>query len=303
MAKRTVLAALALVLLAGPAAMTQAKEPGLVTFDRGLTESVMTMRVRGDLTFGPDGLVKEHHIATKLGPEVAVYVDRAIGKLKFRPYLQDGVPVNAKTYFQMTLAARPNGADSYELGVDGLHFNDKAFRTWQEELERTKNPGKCIENCIVSQPPAPRYGGVQVNGGVIVHLYLNPDGTVADAVVAQSALYSVRGMDRVIDGVRKQFEKIALNYARQVRFAPGSGSPLVGDNHFVGALPFDFALENAKTDNEGVWRLEQRSHRNVASWLANAPDRWIGISETAGGGFLAMKDSKYKLVADPASAP
>lgn len=301
--KRSILATLLLAALACPAAMTQAKEPGLVTFDRGLTESVMTMRVRGDLTFGPDGVVKEHHIATKLGPGVAEFVDRTIGKLKFHPYLQDGVPVNAKTYFQMTLAARPNGADSYELNVDGLHFNDQAFKTWQEELERIKNPGKCIENCIVSQPPPPRYGGVQVNGGVIVHLYLNPDGTVADAVVAQSALYSVRGMDRIIDNVRKQFEKIALNYAKQVRFAPGSGSPLVGDNHFVGALPFAFALENAKTDNEGIWRLEQRSHRNVASWLASDPDRWIGISDTAGSGFVAMKDSPYKLVSEETHTP
>ena len=248
-------------------------------------------------------VVKEHHIATKLDPKVAEYVDRTVDKLKFHPYLQDGVPVNAKTYFQMTLAARANGADSFELSVDALHFNDKAFKTWQEELEKLKNPGKCVENCMVSQPPPPHYAGAQVNGGVIVHLYLNPDGTVADAVVGQSALYSVRGMDRLIDNVRKQFEKIALNYARKVRFAPGSGSPLVGDNHFVGALPFDFAMEDTKIDNEGIWRLEQRSHRHVASWLANDPDRWIGISDTTGGGFVAMKGSPYKLVSDTSKAP
>ena len=71
MTKRSMMAAVALALLACPAVMTQAKEPEWVTNSHGLTESVMTMRVRGDLTFGPDGVVKEHHIATKLDPKVA----------------------------------------------------------------------------------------------------------------------------------------------------------------------------------------------------------------------------------------
>src|SRR5580765_6358854 len=99
MMERSMLAAaVALAALACPALVTQAKEQQLVTNDRGLTESVMTMRVTGDLVFGTDGVVKEHHVATKLDPKTAEYVDRTIDKMKFRPYLQDGVPVNAKTF-------------------------------------------------------------------------------------------------------------------------------------------------------------------------------------------------------------
>ncbi len=300
MIRQPMAAALAL-LLAGPITMVQAKEPpALVTSDHGLTESVMTMRVRGDLTFGPDGVVREHHVATKLDPAVAAFVDKAIDGWKFKPYLQDGIPVNARTYFQMTLAARDQGADKYEISVDHASFtDDETYGGHKAAL----NKSKCVIDCIVSQPAAPAYMG-QVNGGVIVHLYLNPDGTVADAVIGQSALYSVRGRDKVLDDARKVFEKIALRYARGVRFAPGSGSPLVGDNHFVGALPFVFQMdERHDSDNLGRWRLEQRGKRTIAPWLIHDPARWVGVSDTSGSGFIAMKDSPYKLVSDQAHTP
>ncbi|PNS08562.1 hypothetical protein [Solilutibacter silvestris] len=309
MTKRTILAvAVALAALTCPAAVTQAKEPpALVTSDRGLTESVLTMRVRGDLTFGPDGVVKEHHITTKLDPKVAEYIDKTIGKLKFKPYLQDGVPVNAKTYFQITLAAHPKDG-GYAISVDNSQFNDTEYLPSKELRKQVKSSRKCVVDCIVYAPDPPVYPmglwAAGVSGGVMVHLYLNPDGTVADAVVAQSALYNIRGNDGLLDYARKLMEDQSLEYARHIRAAPGSGSPLVGDDHLVATLPFDFNPNGrSKTDNEGKWRLEQRGKRNVASWLANDPDRWVGVSDTSGGGFMAMKDSPYKLVPNDAHTP
>jgi len=300
--------ALALALLVCPAMRTQAKEPELVTNSRGLTETVMTMRVRGDLIFGPDGMVKEHHIETKLDPKMIEYVDKIVEKWRFMPVTQDGKPVNAKSYFQVTLAARTHGADSYELSMDNARFSDKAFLTQQELDGQGKDAQKCGTDCIASEPMMrPRYpvGLMQagVCGAVMLHLYLNPDGTVADAIVAQSALYNVRGGDKTLDDARKLLEKDVLRYARQLRMAPGSGSALVGDNHRVGALPVEFRMEDVKIDNEGVWRLEQRGRRNIASWLASDPDRWIGVSDTVGSGFLSMEDNKYKLVAGNDKAP
>lgn len=306
MTKRSMMAGLVLALLTGSAAMTQAKEPQLVTNDRGLTETVMTMRVRGDLTFGIDGLVKEHHVATKLDPEMAAYVDKTIAGWKFKPYLQDGVPVNAKTYFQMTMAARPSGGDGYALSVDNARFSDEpGFGASEYKAEKR---GKCVVNCIASAPLPPNYPPglwkAGVSAEVMVHLYLNPDGTVADAVVAQSALYNIRGNDKVLDDARKLLEDESLAYAKRIRAAPGSGSPLVGDSHQVAALPFVFNPSGrAKLGNEGKWRLEQRGKRNVASWLVKDPDRWVGVSDSDGGGFTAMKGSPYKLVSEEARTP
>ena len=306
MIKRTMMAGLALVLLAGPA-MTQAKEPELVTDSRGLTESVMTMRVRGDLTFGTDGVVKEHHIATQLDPKVAENVGKVISNWKFRPYLQDGVPVNAKTYFQLTLAARSN-ATGYDISVDNRRFSDRPYLS-EDELRKQENArSKCVMDCIVSQPRLPAYpvglAMANVSGAVMVHLYLNPDGTVADAVIAQSALYSIRGRDKLLDDARKLLERDVLRFARGLKMAPASGSPLVGDNHLVGALPINFnAHEGVRTDNDGKWRLEQRGMRNIAPWFVNDPDRWIGVSDAAGSGFVAMKNDQVKLVDDDAKAP
>ncbi|MBW8823432.1 MAG: hypothetical protein JF567_04220 [Xanthomonadales bacterium] len=307
MIKRSMMTGLALALLASPLAMTRAEELKLVTNSHGLTETVMTMRIRGDLTFGPDGMVKEHHIATRLDPDVAKNVGKIIANWKFQPYLQDGVAVNAKTYFQLTLAARPN-TTGYDISVDNRRFSDQRYLSEDELGKQESDHSKCVMNCIVSQPRLPGYpmglSMANVSGAVMVHLYLNPDGSVADAVIAQSALYNIRGRDKLLDDARKLLERDVLRFARGLKMAPASGSPLVGDNHLVGALPIIFnAREGVRIDNDGKWRLEQRGARNIAPWFVNDPDRWIGVSDAAGRGFVAMKSDQVKLVASDAKAP
>lgn len=300
--KSGIAAAFALALMVG-STMTQAKEPELVRNSKGLTDTVLTMRVRGDLTFGPDGVIKEHHLSTtKLDPVVAAFIDESIGRWKFKPVDKDGAPVNGKTYFQMTVIARPRGDNNYALSVDNARFSDDPTLGMSEYKQKGK--GKCVTNCILSRPPMPSYPvGIGVSAGVMVHLYLNPDGTVADARVAQSALYGVRDDDEALNDARKQFEKVALAYVKHIRFAPGSGSALRGDEHRAAALPFIFQMQGTVTSNLGEWRLEQRSQRNFAPWLASNPDRWIGASDTDGGGFVAMEESKYKLTSGSDRAP
>ncbi len=317
MAKRSMAAAFALVLLAGSAAMAQPKEKEeLVSDSRGLTETVMTMRVPGWLVFGPDGKVKKFGWKPVEGQKgsaemsaIDTYIKNTIHNWRFRPYLQDGVAVDARTYFQMTLAARTKDPEKYEISVDNVSFTDgvTGVISKDEQKKSGKDATECVVNCMLSQPRWPlqyprELERAGVSGAVIVHLYLNPDGTVADARVAQSALYNVRGDDGDLDKSRKFLEEEALRYARQVRMAPGSGSHLVGDNHLVGALPFIFQMKGDKLDNLGAWRIEQRSKRSVAPWLVHGPDRWIGVSDISGNGFVSMEESRYKLVSD-ATAP
>lgn len=299
MIKRSVAAAM-LAASAGFPLMTQAGGPAVVPEDHGLTETVMTMRVRGDLTFGTDGVVREHHVATRLDPRLAAYVDQTIDRWKFQPVQAGGRPANGKTYFQMTLNARPQEGGSYEISVETRDFSDDPSLGIAEFND--KNSGKCTKDCLVSRPPPPAYppGMRPVSARVMVHLYLNPDGSVADAVVAQSALYGMQNDDRTL---RRQLERITLGYARHVRFGAGSGSELRGDTHRVVAGALLFQVAGAYTGNLGVWRLEQRSRPNIASWLVNDPDRWIGTSAAEGSGFFAMEGSKYKLVPEPPRAP
>lgn len=304
MNKRSMGAVLALVLLAGMAASVHAREADVLSDSHGPTETVLTMRARGDLTFGPDGAVKEYRIATTLDPKTAEYVGRAIGKLKFHPYLRDGVPVNVKTYFQVTLAARPNGADSYELSIDHLIFDDKAFPSRKELAQESEGAKTCVTNCIRWQPRLPYLPKEMmvsgVSGQVMVHLYLNPDGTIADAAIAQSALYGANGRDGRVAHALRLFETDVLRFARDLKAAPGSGSQLAGDAHLVASLPVIFGGD---FDNEGAWRLEHRTARNIASWLVHDPDRWIGVSDTSGSGLVAMKDSPYKLISEETHTP
>lgn len=311
MKKRSMIVGLVLAALSCSVVKTQAKEPELVTNSHGLTETVSTMRVLGSLTYGPDGKVTNFKWNSVGDPAIDAFVKKAIEGWKFQPYLQDGVAVTVSPYFQITLAARSKGNDSFEISVDNLFFyGPPSLQQVQKRAITLGSDGKpkCVENCFISMPrKKPDYPAslakAGVSGAVMVHLYLNPDGTVANAMVAQSALYNVRGDDKMMDDALKTMEEEALDYARKVRAAPGSGSPLVGDQHYVGALPFIFQMEGTKSDNLGTWRLEQRSSRSVAPWLVHSPKRWIGVSDTAGNGFMAMKDSPYRLAQDKATTP
>lgn len=309
--KRYLAAALALLTMFCPVAMTQAKEQGEAGNSQGLTETVSTMRVIGELTFGPDGKVTKFNWREVNDPAVDAYIKKTIMGWKFQPYLRDGIPVSATIYFQMTLAAHAKGDDRFEISVDNTFFyGPPSLNDLQRRAVTLGSDGKpkCVENCLISMPRKkpdypPGLAKAGVSGAVMVHLYLNPDGTVADAMVAQSALYNVRGDDRVLDEALKTLEQESLDYARKLRAAPGSGSPLAGDSHLVAAIPFIFRMEGQKTDNLGVWRLEQRGKRSVAPWLVHDPKRWIGVSDTAGNGFMAMKDSPYKLVPEETHTP
>ncbi|MGG6463218.1 hypothetical protein [Solilutibacter silvestris] len=310
--KRGIFAAFVLAVMACPVMKVQAEDRNNTTVVQASAETVMTMRVRGEIMIGSDGLVKSHRIETQVDPKIAEFVDKTIAGWKFQPFVKDGVPIVLRGKFQMTLGARAKDADNYVISVDNARFNEISTSSMQDVMQRAADLGKDgklkCENtgCLVSQPRSPVYPTALVqagvSGSVMTHLYVNPNGTVADAVVAQSTLYNVRGDGKTLDDARKQLEEVALKFVRGVKFSPGSGAKLGDDDHFAIAFPIEFHIQGAMLNNEGVWRLEQRSRRNVASWLVRNPDRWIGVSDVAGSVVMPMIDSKIKLVSDKGSA-
>ena len=53
-----------------------------------------------------------------------------------------------------------------------------------------------------------------VSGAVLLHLRLNPDGTVADVVASQSSLFDIKGSSSILDKARGLLEKESIRAAR-----------------------------------------------------------------------------------------
>jgi len=68
-------------------------------------ESVLTMRVDGELTIGTEGQVLSYKIRSKLDPTLQAMLDKSIPRWHLAPVRQGGKPVNAKTPMRITLAA------------------------------------------------------------------------------------------------------------------------------------------------------------------------------------------------------
>lgn len=263
----------------------------------GEAESVMTMRVQGEIGFDTSGKVVHHQITTPIDAPIRAIVETVVEKWRFHPYLKDGVAVNVKTPFELTLVGRAQADGNYAITAETARFGVSRYDCKDENSDSCKQA-----NPIVHTPRKPAYppalARAGVGGQVMVYLYINPDGTIADAKVAQTALFGVKGNPQELEKARRSLEVECLAYAKRIQVTPGSGDLVGGgDTHRVAGLPFRFNANGAFNDNLGEWRLEARGRKRVADWMKdfeNVP----GASDAAGGGLLSMR-SEYRLMTPP----
>lgn len=281
-------------------------------------ESVLTMRVDGELTIGPDGQVVEYKVRTPLEPRLQEMLAKAIPSWRLKPVLQNGKPVGARTPMRITLAAT-QAAEGYQVRIDNVVFAPltaadreaaraaaAAARARGEVLVTAGEQPLSVPDIrrVKTNPPVyPR--GLASNGMegmVLMVLRLQPDGRVADAVASQSTLFNVKGRPEVLDKARAMLERVSLAAARSWTFDvdaadPGSLTPRA----LSLSIAVDFAMaETPKEQREavGVWRWEFRGPQQFAPWLRKVvEEQVVGVSDLAGGEFLAGS-SPFRL-ADP----
>ena len=96
-------------------------------------ESVLTLRVDGDLTIGPGGKVLAYQTRTTLEPQIEVLVSKTVNGWRFHPVTVDGVPVVAKSPMRITLAAtEANGG--YAVRVDNVTFRPNTREDYEAAL-------------------------------------------------------------------------------------------------------------------------------------------------------------------------
>lgn len=279
-----------LLLASHPAAAGEQAPP-----DGAAAESVMTMRVDGDLVVGTEGRVVDYEITTELPDELRGILDKAVRGWTFQPMTVAGQPVQARNRMRVTLAAREVGA-GYALSVDNVTFQPAT----KPGVARANAAGPVADDTrdviiSASHMEPPRYPRglmrARVEGAVLVYLRVAPDGSVQDAVVVQSSLLNVRGYPKVLEQARKQFENSALAAARRWRFdvdvRPGAS---VTPAALTVTVPVWYAMRDSDAhEASGKWRVEVRGARHQVPWLAGARDaQRIGISDVGPGDLLAL---------------
>ena len=100
------------------------------------SESVLSMRVDGELLITQNGRVGEYKVTTDgLPEEVTSLIDQSIATWRFEPVMDaKGAPVVARTYMRMTLVARELEGKRYAMGLENVRFHDGTKRNESAEV-------------------------------------------------------------------------------------------------------------------------------------------------------------------------
>ena len=293
------------VLLGGLLAIASMQAAPAVAVTPVAGESVLTMRVDGELTIGTEGQVVAYNIRSKLDPALQALLDKTIPRWHLAPVRQGGKSVNAKTPMRITLAATqiPQG---YEVRLDNVVFtpiSKEDYAAREAAARAIREGGEAIT--VGDAPPAqpvlldskrmlspPRYPtGLMragVSGAVLLHLRLNPDGTVADVVASQSSLFDIKGSSSILDKARGLLEKESIRAARSWTWQVHAAHPelLTADDLTV-RVPIEFRLDAPSKDGGeavAMWRQEFRGPNLPVPWLVGkAGQQLVGVSDLTGG--------------------
>ena len=293
------------VLLGGLLAIASMQAAPAVAVTPVVGESVLTMRVNGELTIGTEGQVLSYKIRSKLDPALQVMLDKSIPRWQLTPVRQGGKPVNAKTPMRITLAATqiPQG---YEVRIDNVVFTPISKEDYEAKIAAARAIREGGEAITVGDAPPsqpvvfdskrmlspPRYPvGLMragVSGAVLLHLRLNPDGTVADVVASQSSLFDIKGASGILDKARGLLEKESIRAARSWSWHVDAAHPelLTADDLTV-CVPVEFRMDSPGKqgdDNTAVWRQEFRGPNLPVPWLLGKPgEQVVGVSDLNNG--------------------
>jgi Gram-negative bacterial tonB protein. len=273
-------------------------------------ENVMTLRVDGDLSIDPAGRVVDYRIRTKLDPQLAKLVAKAVPAWQFQPVLVNGKGIPAKSSMRITLAAT-EVKGGYEVRVDNIVFRPDTLEEYeasraavQAELER-----QAADPAAVASAEKPRqFVGITsrklfppsypsslmksgVEGVVLLILRLNPDGSVADVFASQSSLLNVKGKPELLDRARTMLEKNAAATAAKWTFdVQAKNMAALTSSDLTVSVPVEYVLTSGTTRGaslDGKWRHEFRGPNFPVPWLLAGEDQMIGVSDLDSGQVMA----------------
>ena len=280
-------------------------------------ENVLTLRVDGDLSIDAAGHVIDFRIRTKLDPQIAKLVAKAVPAWQFEPVLVNGKGIPAKSSMRITLAAT-EVKGGYEVRVDNIVFRPETLEEYeasraaiQAESERQAADPAGAANAEKSRqfvgitsrkltPPSYPSGLMKagVEGVVLLILRLKPDGSVADVFASQSSLLNVKGKPELLERARTMLEKNAAATAAKWTFGvEAKNMAALSASDLTVRVPVEYVLSPPGARNEtldGKWRHEFRGPNFPVPWLLAGDDQVIGVSDLDSGQVMAG-NSTFRL--------
>lgn len=294
---------LSAVLVASAAGTALAAKPGAPS----RLESVLTMRVDGELVISPEGKVDEVSLESQIDPAIKSLLEARVRQWSFRPVVIDGQARRARSALRITLAAtRREGEDGYLVRVDNAIFPDA-----DDDKPKAKDNRGVVADMptarvtVVSMAP-PNYPMSMmmhgVSGKVLLGLRIGADGRVEAVEPIQSMLFNVRGRDRNLEAAIKEFERTAVGKAKSWRFqvAAKDGAPSVRD--LTHTVPVVFLMQGHTDQPKEIWQTVVRTPKQDLSWLpkregVNTP----GVSDVGSGESMPVA-SRLELAQDVVGA-
>ncbi len=258
------------------------------------TESVMTMRVDGELAIDPQGKVLDYRIETELEPAVRAQIDKAVPHWRFVPVSIDGKATAVKSRMRITLAAQQVAA-GYAVNIDNVVFHDDRATTIMQVMGADAKPVDDISSRS-RKPPGYPLGLMRagVEGAVLVYIRVTPDGKAGDVAAVQSALFNVKGRDKTMAEALRLLEKNTVDALKKWDFNVPSGRASLNPALMTVAVPVHYTMERNSSDTPGQWRVEVRGSRQSAPWLTEsmlAQD--IGVSDLASGEMMPLSSRMH----------
>lgn len=235
-----------------------------------ISNSIMTMRVDGEITIGQGGGVLDYKITTPIKPEMQQLLDQAVRKWTFHPVIVDGKPVIAKNKMRITLAAHEAGR-GYAVSVDNVTFRGMPSESPSGQDKPSAEQGGSVVITTKSMKAGGYPRGLKqagVEGAVLLYVRVSLDGNTQDVIAVQSSLYNVRGRQDVLDKARKLFEDNAIAAARRWKFNVTVTKPNPTPEDMTVTVPYRYVMgRNANREDAGQWRVELRSEKAIVPWL------------------------------------
>jgi len=271
-ANRCFFLATALALLVGPVRAWAADPPAL--------EVVAVMPLEADVEVDPTGLLTHFELRSDAPKDIRAGMGALVGSWRFEPPVDpDGKPDAVKARMRLVLRADAEG-EQFRVSVDNVRFERPPIT--ERLFER---PSARITFGELGRPRYPREAFL--SGGtatVLVALRLSPDGTVADAVVVQSALYDAKDTSNRARQALRLFERSTLAAARKWQFqVEAIGEPTLADLTFVVPVHYYRDAKREKVAELGQWRRIARTPRVPIPWLpVDAGRVEAGVADVGG---------------------
>lgn len=266
-----------------------------------LQDPVFATRVDSMIEVGPDGRILRYEPITELKEPLATRVRTLADSLRFEPVLEDGRPVIARTRMRMHLVAEPMGDGQLKVHMEHVGFPDGEEDARGASLAPDSYVRGVAKRMPITYPAAALRAGV--SGRVLVALRLEPDGSVADAVVRESALFSVKGRERVLGPALAVLERGATEAIRRWRFdvrVPEGAYPKPAD--LTGLINVEYLVDDHPKPRPGLWLHETRSRERPLPWLdPMLAERLPDMADVGEAGHFGTAAPRLRLRAPAAS--